>query len=1218
MKKKTFLFPVLFACILLSGGTRTLQSGPWTFSFDERTGFWEKVLWNGSLIFDNGNRIPPFDWGPGWPGGKQITQPALFGPTSPKGRWYNNWNSFQRKTTYRLLSWKLKAKGSALVLNYRIGDWDAVETIEFGNSTSPDCLVRTLRLAYNGSEPGPSLLANLIFSFPIAKDGRFFFPARGKDHYIGHQAQDLKTFPATHAEEAHGTHIQPFFWEKNGVTALFVPDPKRDYSNMSIGVRNNTAQIQANFLSYGYAYPGETQTLGPVHLKMFRGKLEHVFRKETRRILADLNLNPPQDRPDWVRDSVIYNFCASGSFLSERKDLGGFSAARTELLPRLVQLGFNTVWLLPVQDGPSSYWPRFFRKLNPAMGTAEEYRAFVEEAHRNRIRVLQDIIPHGGTPQFAAMRGNKPWELLYDVNGDALRYQSFDFGVPSWQKYMKETAQFYMREYRLDGLRIDVVDGSKGPNWRRKDLPSEGKVPRNVPGEWWKKELAAAGGRLPPLPYERASNTRRQGGNEMLRAIRSGVKSIRPDGAVLAEIPHHLPYTANADIVYDMPFCFQFCNNLLLREKPAEFVRRLSKWLEEQSLAEPEGILRLRYVECHDSPRTQGAIGLGAFRAMHAVMFFTDCVPLVFQDGDVGNGIFFRDLLKLRNMLPELRRGTAEYHSVKVSKEGVFSCLRRLEDRFSVTLVNLNPDSVEISVTIPEKSSQGKVNTLFDTRSGREFVPGKSRLKLAPWEYTVLADRMPEQLRSPSRSKESGTRKKRISWTRNSWEITVRGEHYSITIDRNGLISSMTGKGEKAILDKARIVYSSTLMQLPPHLYAVSFPSLEKTEDGCIIRSETVLPPGGRIRFVYRCTPQKVTMEAELSGCLERSVGIVFPAKEAEHWQVHTAEGMLDDLFTVRHRFGTPGKEERMTSRIQGTPIVWQSRMTPLDPLDPRISVFNAHGGISLKLQNPLMAGVDDVMVLDKLDQKEQWHAAFFWKNPEPGFPERQERGHFTVTFMPISEALPLFPEKNVLHRNSVRVSNESMNWRIENRHYRLLVAKQGGMIRSLGDRDGEIFRNSDFSVRGFSSPVKSSYSASSDTDTSVAIREENGAIRLRFAGTLRNGRQGALPPLRYALEYEFDSSPVIRTKWYFMAERIPEDVPFAGLSLAAERGVTIIPDGNNLAFTGTNGRRLLLSGKNGFEPGLQKRNVMIWKAIGRETVPWKWHESSLEFRVGK
>lgn len=1216
LKRRIFIFLFLLG-FLLNAGMETVRSGPWTFTFDAETGFWQRVLWNGAVVFENRGQLPPFDWGPGWPGGKRVLQPALFAPTSPKGRWYNDWKFFQKKASYRLVSWQYDPARTSLVLDYRIGDWNAVEKIEFGMKGSPDVLVRSLKLTYAGKNKMPSLLANLIFSFPVAKEGRFFFPARGKNDYIGHIPQKLEALPENHAEEAHGTHIQPFLWERNGMTALFVPDPGRDYANMSVGVRDNIAQIQANFLSYGYAYPGEVQNIGPVHLKVFRGTLERVFREETRKMLADLDLNPPSDRPDWVRDAVIYNFCASGSFLSERKDLGGFSAARMELLPRLVQLGFNTVWLLPVQDGPSSYWPRFYKKLNPQMGSAEEYRAFVDEAHRNKIRVFQDIIPHGGTPAFAQMRGNKPWELLYDVKGDALRYQSFDFGVPSWQSYMKETAEFYVREYGLDGLRIDVVDGSNGPNWRRKDLPSGARIPQNVPGEWWRKELAAAGGRFPSLPYERASNTRRQGGNEMLRAIRSGVRSVRPDGAVLAEIPHHLPYTANADIVYDMPFCFQFCNNLLLREKPAEFVRRLSKWLEEQSLAEPEGVLRLRYVECHDSPRTQGAIGLGAFRAMHAVMFFSACVPLVFQDADVGNGIFFRDLLRLRNQLPELRRGTAEYNSVKVSDGGVFSCIRKLEKRKSVALVNLTPDAVEVSVEPVEDSSAGKA-VLYDIRDGAESVPGKGRVKLGPWEYTVLADRKIERMETPPAPSEKISPGPAVSWSENPWGIMVRGSGYSIVIDRNGMISSMTGNGKEPVLEKARIVYSSTLAQLPAHLYAASFPAVEKTADGCVIRSETILPPGGRVRLVYRCTPRNVIMEAELTDCPERSAGIVFSAKDCVRWQVNTAEGLLDDLFAVRHRFGNPGKEERLTFRIWGTPVIWQSRMTPLNPVKPLIAAFGKNGGISLELNEPLTAGLDDVMILDKLEQRCKWHAAFFWKNPENCFPLPGHSGRFSVTLTPVSDPFPAPRRKDILKKGDLSIANESIYWKIENPFYRVRIAKKGGMVRSMEDKKGVIFHDLDLFACGFSDPEKSRYTASSDTDTGVSLREEKGRVKLLFTGMLRLGRRTALPPVRYAVEYTFDSSPVIGTKWYFMAERAPASAPSAGLLLATGKGVAVKLENGIPAFCENEGKRLIFSGKKGFEPRLRNREVMNWKEIGAPVIPWKWYEASVEFAVQK
>lgn len=1223
MLKNSLTLLLFSLSLLLAADVKTIHNGHWNFSFDTDNGHWIKVTWKDHAVFDNTDSTPPFNWGPGWPGGKRFCQPDLFAPTSPEGAWYNDWENYQKEAPYRLESWQWKPEKSICILQYRIGDWKAVEQIQLGGPSSPDLLARSIKLFYLGKKKSPALLANFIFTFPILKEGRYFFPASGRNDYIGHKPRELKNLPTNYTEEAHGTHIQPFLMQRENVTALFIPAPQRDYANMQVGIRHDIPQIQANFLSYGWVYPEEEQNLGPVYLKMFDRPLETVFlRKECQNMLAELGLNPPADRPDWVRDAVIYNFSAGGSFLSERRDLGGFSGARKELLPRLNQLGFNTIWILPVQDGPSSYWPRLYRKLNPQSGTAVEYRELVDEAHRNQMHVLQDIIPHGGTAAYGQLRGNKPWELLFDQQGNALPYQSFDFGVPSWQLYMKELAGFYVREYGLDGLRIDVVDGSSRPNWRRRDFPAISSKPKNVPLKWWQEELGKTGGTLPALPYERASNTRRQGGSEMLQAIRSGVRAANSQGVVLAEVPHHLPYSAHTDIIYDMPFCFQFCNKLLLQLEPAEFVRRLSTWLEEQKLAEPEGLLRMRYVECHDSPRTQGAIGLGAFLAIHAVLFFSDSVPLVYQDADIGNGFFFQKLLNLREKLPELRRGTAEYRSIVTSAPEVFSCIRQLQDQKSLAFVNLSPAPVEFSVKLPTKILDQK-ETFREIDTGTEFQSDQLHLKLGPWDYTVLANRPISPFQSSNAIPIQPKVKNTIRWNISSGEaITVYGNDYTLTIDRNGMIAAMTGAGKKPVLTGARIIASSTLMQDPPRLYADSVPTVESSSEGCVIRAEITYPTGGRIKLTYRCTPSEVVLEAALQKCPERSIGLVLAGADIKRWQVNTAEGILDDIFAVRHRFGHPGKDERGTARLWGTPIVWQSKITPLHLTAPHITAFGQDGGIKLTLHNPLTAGLDDVMILDKLNQQYQWHLAFFWKNPENMFPTPQHNGHFVVKLTPAFSPLPRPEQQAVCKVGQLTVTNESMNWRIDNPFYHLRIAKKGGMIRSIENRNGQLFfKDLDLFARGFQKPEQNNYSASSDTDTGVSLREDNGKLKLLFTGMFRLGRRTALPPVRYAVEYTFDASPTIHTQWYWLTERASISDSTVGLSLKTENGISLKQEKDGLLLCGNNGNRLTVIPENGFSthyPGNGKCEVMDWKASASRIIPWHWYNASVDFTVEK
>ncbi|GBC97709.1 hypothetical protein HRbin17_00198 [bacterium HR17] len=134
------------------------------------------------------------------------------------------------------------------------------------------------------------------------------------------------------------------------------------------------------------------------------------------------------------------------------------------------------------------------------------------------------------------MKGNKPWWLVLDEDGNALNYWCFDFREPEWQRYIGEVAEYYVRTFGIDGFRVDAVGGSRTMNWRREGFPPAAKVPSNVPADWWQSELTKVGGQVPPLPYERGSLTLREGGLQRLQVIRQATRKHNPDRAILGEV----------------------------------------------------------------------------------------------------------------------------------------------------------------------------------------------------------------------------------------------------------------------------------------------------------------------------------------------------------------------------------------------------------------------------------------------------------------------------------------------------------------------------------------------------------------------------------------------------------------------------------------------------------------------------------------------------------
>jgi maltooligosyltrehalose trehalohydrolase len=153
-----------------------------------------------------------------------------------------------------------------------------------------------------------------------------------------------------------------------------------------------------------------------------------------------------------LKDYIIYELHV-GTFTTE----GTFDAA-IEKLAYLKRLGITVVEVMPVAafpgarnwgyDGVSPY------AVQESYGGPAAFKRFVDAAHRERLAVILDVVyNHLGNegnylrlfgPYFTD-RHKTPWS-------EAINYA--ERGV---REYVVQNALFWIREYHLDGLRLDAV-----------------------------------------------------------------------------------------------------------------------------------------------------------------------------------------------------------------------------------------------------------------------------------------------------------------------------------------------------------------------------------------------------------------------------------------------------------------------------------------------------------------------------------------------------------------------------------------------------------------------------------------------------------------------------------------------------------------------------------------------------------------------------------------
>lgn len=155
------------------------------------------------------------------------------------------------------------------------------------------------------------------------------------------------------------------------------------------------------------------------------------------------------------KDLVIYELHV-GTFTQT----GTFRAA-IEHLPELIELGITAVEIMPVAQSPGRWnWGydgvNLFAVRN-TYGTADDFRAFVDECHRSGLAVILDVVynhlgPEGNyLSEFGPYFSDKhhtPW-------GDAFNYD--DSHSEHVRQLITENAVYWLEEFHLDGLRLDAV-----------------------------------------------------------------------------------------------------------------------------------------------------------------------------------------------------------------------------------------------------------------------------------------------------------------------------------------------------------------------------------------------------------------------------------------------------------------------------------------------------------------------------------------------------------------------------------------------------------------------------------------------------------------------------------------------------------------------------------------------------------------------------------------
>ena len=210
---------------------------------------------------------------------------------------------------------------------------------------------------------------------------------------------------------------------------------------------------------------------------------------------GDASLNHPETRP-WGSEKTVTNEMYFGG------DLQGI----IDKFDYMADLGITGIYFTPIFEAAAThkYDTIDYYKIDPAFGTNEVFKQLVEKAHEKGIRVMldavfnhcgfkhpyfQDVCEKGASSEYARCFHILDYPVVnFPLNeqgfpdtrnmdtAGTLHYETFAFtpNMPKWrtgdavaEAYLLDVATYWIKNYDIDGWRLDVSNEVSHAFWRK-------------------------------------------------------------------------------------------------------------------------------------------------------------------------------------------------------------------------------------------------------------------------------------------------------------------------------------------------------------------------------------------------------------------------------------------------------------------------------------------------------------------------------------------------------------------------------------------------------------------------------------------------------------------------------------------------------------------------------------------------------------------------------
>ena len=151
----------------------------------------------------------------------------------------------------------------------------------------------------------------------------------------------------------------------------------------------------------------------------------------------------------------------------QREGVGTYTEFKDNIIPRIVDAGYNTIQLMAVMEHPYygsfGYQVSSFFAASSRFGTPEELKALVDEAHGAGLMVIMDLI-HSHAVKNEVEGISRFDGTLYQYfhegnrgNHPAWDSRCFNYAKPEVLHFLLSNCRYWLDEFKFDGFRFDGI-----------------------------------------------------------------------------------------------------------------------------------------------------------------------------------------------------------------------------------------------------------------------------------------------------------------------------------------------------------------------------------------------------------------------------------------------------------------------------------------------------------------------------------------------------------------------------------------------------------------------------------------------------------------------------------------------------------------------------------------------------------------------------------------